>query len=87
MRSPVGDMILDAMRQAGLRQSQVSTLTRIPRTTLSQVISGSRTLSWETALNLENCLHFFDGENAIVEQYRFLKLKKRNEPRTTTKST
>lgn len=78
-------MIMDAMRQAGLRQSQVSTITRIPRTTLSQVISGSRTLSWETALNLESCLDSFNGESAIVEQYRFLKLKKRDETRTTTK--
>ena len=79
MRSPVGDLIIEAMVKENLRQSQVCTKTRIPPCTLCNIISGNRTLSWETALNLESALEFFDGEKAISDQYRFLKQKRANE--------
>lgn len=73
MRSPVGDMILDAMRRSKTNQSKVSRATGLSKSYVSQLISGSRSLTPQTAVTLEECLKHFNGKKAIIEQFKYFK--------------
>lgn len=70
MSNPVGDMILEAMRLSKTNQSKVCHATGLKKSHLSLVISGKRNLTPETAKKLNNALEHFDGELAVVAQYR-----------------
>ena len=79
MRSPVGDMILEELAKSGMSQNQAALKAGMRNANLNLVISGKRRLTEANAINLEAALFEFNGEKAIVEQYKHLK-KLRSKP-------